>query len=162
VSDFDARRRAATHESIHLVLDWRLGLVITMATIDPALAAKVGGPGCYGLVRGEQTGPQMLRDPMESLSDLATGTIGANFAAGSTWSPGDWDVARAYADKAWQRAGRGSEGPWKGRWLNDARKRAGSILRESKSVRAANAVGAVLYEWETLDGGKAVEIMESA
>ncbi len=161
MNDLDARRRAATHEAAHLVLDWRLGLVIVTATVDPARVAE-GGPGCYGWVKSELTGPQTLRDPMDSLSDRATGALGANFAAGSGWSASDWDAARAYADKAWRRAGRGNEEAWKGHWLNDARKRAESILREPKSVHATVAVGAVLYEWGTLEGPEAVLIMEGA
>jgi hypothetical protein len=89
-------------------------------------------------------------------------SLGANFAAGSAWSPGDWDAVQVYADKAWHRAGYGFEEAWKGRWLNAARKRAQSILREQKSVRASVAVGVVLYERGTLDGGQAVPIMEAA
>jgi hypothetical protein len=161
VTDLDARHRAATHEGAHLVLDWQLWLVITMATINPALAAKVGGPGCYGLVRSKQTGPQMLRDPLESLCDLATGTIGANFAAGSIWSPGDWDSAQAHAAKAWKRAGQGDEGPWKGS-VAERPAQAREVLQEPRSVRAWTSVSTVLFMRETLDPAEAVWVMESA
>jgi hypothetical protein len=89
-------------------------------------------------------------------------SLGANFAAGSAWSPGDWDSAQVYAAKAWKRAGQGDEGPWKDAWLNDRRKRARSILQEPRSVHAWTSVSTVLFVRETLDPAEAVWVMESA
>jgi hypothetical protein len=158
-----SRRHAAAHEGIHLVLAWRLGLVITMATIDPALAAKIGGASCYGLVKTELTGAQTLRDPLESLQDRAAESLGPNFTEGVAWSERDWWDARGYADKAWARAGDGrAADAWKDAWLNGQRRRARSIVLEPRSVRAFAAVSETLLKRETIDGTEAVWVMESA
>jgi hypothetical protein len=51
----------------------------------------------------------MLRDPMDSLFDRATGALARNFATATMWSPADWDDVLRYGETARERAGRGTD-----------------------------------------------------